>query len=104
MVNFEHGYIAFAGAMGFTDKNTRLTKIYSTLTFEISSENHEQVGNLLIGGIVADASSGDIRACVFDSKYIKIDESFQQIKIGGIAAIVDDYLNLYESWVYMELV
>ena len=53
---------------------------------------------------MADANSGDIKACAFDTKYIKIDESFQQVTVGGIAAIVDAYLNLYESWVYMELV
>ena len=53
---------------------------------------------------MVDAIGGSIRACAYDTKFIRIDDAFNNVKLGGFAALVDAFLNIYESWVYMELV
>ena len=39
---------------------------------------------------------------MYNSDHITIDDSFSVVILGGIAAIVDRYLNVLESYVYMK--
>ena len=102
MADLSSGYVGFAGILGRTDKNMHLFKVYSTINMNIYSHASALVGKLLVGGLIVDADGGEIRACMYNSDHITIDDSFTVVILGGIAAIVDRYLNVLESYVYMK--